>query len=518
MGYFITRKKKIRSIIAFTILFFIFTSSIFFINNDGKRDEKHRFLNAYSIYINDSFVGKVEDAKDILALIGEAKADIEAEFGYTPDYGYKLRLEPSTYSKETDASVDLVNELKLAIKANVAAKTKGYAMKVGSSTIFLASKDDVIEVLTRAQNKYVQDESSISISLEKDPHNPLVIIPKSTILSKELPKERIFVSNAMLSEPDEDMRAPDEEYFHAVVTDLEMDRSVVITESFVSEDKLLTPDSALDFITKENEKEKVYKVVEGDIPETIAMKNDMTVDKLYDLNDGLRENATRIQIGQPLVVMVPEPELTVTTKEKVIYTKKIEHDNDYVSSPDEYVGTHTVIDEGRDGLVEIRAEVEKVNGKVVNTEIFEETTIIEPIRGTLTKGTKRLPITTATGTFEYPVIYFTLTSPFGYRWGRLHKGIDMAGPIGTPILAADGGRVTQAGWDGAYGYSVMIDHGNGYTTKYAHCNQLYVEVGQDVAQYEQIAEIGNTGNSTGPHCHFEIREWGMPRNPMDYLN
>ncbi len=518
MGYLITNKKKIKTIIVFAVLFFVFTSSILFINNDDTKREKHKFLNAYSIYINDSFVGKTEDVKSIVSLIRMAKLDIEAELGYTPDYAYQLKIEPSVYKKENDYSSVLLDNLKLAMKNNITAKTKGYAMKVGESTIFLASKDDVIEVLTRAQNKYVQDESSISISLEKDPHNPLVIIPKSTILSKELPKERIFVSNAMLSEPDGDMTAPNKEYFHAVLTDLEMDRSVVITESFVNEDKVLTPDLALDFITKENEKEKVYKVVEGDIPETIAIKNDMTVDKLYDLNDGLRENATRIQIGQPLVVMVPEPELTVTSTEKVIYTKKIEHENDYVNSEDEYVGTHTVIDEGRDGLVEIRAEVKKINGKIVSTEIFEETTIIEPIRGTLTKGTKRLPITTATGTFEYPVIYFTLTSPFGYRWGRLHKGIDMAGPIGTPILASDGGRVLAAGWDGAYGYSVTIDHGNGYTTKYAHCNQLYVEAGDDVAQYEQIAEIGNTGNSTGPHCHFEIREWGMPRNPMDYLN
>ncbi|MBF2099343.1 MAG: peptidoglycan DD-metalloendopeptidase family protein [Gloeomargaritaceae cyanobacterium C42_A2020_066] len=102
-----------------------------------------------------------------------------------------------------------------------------------------------------------------------------------------------------------------------------------------------------------------------------------------------------------------------------------------------------------------------------------------------------------------------LTSGFGRRWGRMHQGIDIAGPVGTPILAAADGEVISSGWNsGGYGNLVKIWHPNGTTTLYAHNSRLLVRVGQQVRQGQQIAEMGSTGFSTGPHLHFEIR----PRN------
>lgn len=97
-----------------------------------------------------------------------------------------------------------------------------------------------------------------------------------------------------------------------------------------------------------------------------------------------------------------------------------------------------------------------------------------------------------------------LTSGYGYRWGRMHRGIDIAAPIGTPILAAAAGTVIDAGWHDGYGYLVKIEHLDGSVTVYAHNNRNLVTYGQKVQQGEQIAEMGNTGNSTGSHLHFEI--------------
>ena len=95
--------------------------------------------------------------------------------------------------------------------------------------------------------------------------------------------------------------------------------------------------------------------------------------------------------------------------------------------------------------------------------------------------------------------------------------MDWAGAYGSPVVAADGGTVIQAGWNGGYGYCVTIDHGNGLSTLYAHNSSLLVKVGQKVAQGEQIAKLGSTGNSTGPHCHWEVRVNGKAVNPMGYL-
>jgi murein DD-endopeptidase MepM/ murein hydrolase activator NlpD len=109
------------------------------------------------------------------------------------------------------------------------------------------------------------------------------------------------------------------------------------------------------------------------------------------------------------------------------------------------------------------------------------------------------------------------TSPFGQRWGRLHAGIDIAVPTGTAVRAADAGTITIAGWTGGYGNYVCIDVGSGLTACGAHNSQLKVRVGQRVARGEVIALSGNTGNSTGPHVHFETRVGGVPRDPMGYL-
>ena len=110
-----------------------------------------------------------------------------------------------------------------------------------------------------------------------------------------------------------------------------------------------------------------------------------------------------------------------------------------------------------------------------------------------------------------------ISSPFGPRWGRMHNGLDIAVVTGTPIKAAADGRVTFAGWNGGYGILVIIDHGNNVETRYAHNSRLNVKVGQKVSRGDVISYSGNTGVSTGPHLHFEIRYKGNPVNPQTYL-
>ncbi|MGD1930400.1 MAG: murein hydrolase activator EnvC family protein [Leptolyngbyaceae cyanobacterium] len=127
-----------------------------------------------------------------------------------------------------------------------------------------------------------------------------------------------------------------------------------------------------------------------------------------------------------------------------------------------------------------------------------------------------------TGIFVFPV-NGRITSGFGYRrhpilgTSRLHAGVDFGAPQGTTIYAADSGSVIYAGWYGGYGRTVIVDHGGGITTLYAHSSRLFVSVGQAVTQGQAIAAIGSTGLSTGPHLHFEVRQNGNPVNPMAYL-
>lgn len=126
------------------------------------------------------------------------------------------------------------------------------------------------------------------------------------------------------------------------------------------------------------------------------------------------------------------------------------------------------------------------------------------------------PIKHGSGQLDWPV-NGTFTSPFGSRWGRLHAGIDIAVPVGTAVHAADTGTVRIAGWMGGYGNYICIQHTASLSTCYGHNSRLMVSAGQSVSQGQVIAASGNTGNSTGPHVHFEVRIGGNPVNPMGYL-
>lgn len=117
-----------------------------------------------------------------------------------------------------------------------------------------------------------------------------------------------------------------------------------------------------------------------------------------------------------------------------------------------------------------------------------------------------------TGFFSWPSSGSISQGFFSY-----HPAIDIAAWIGAPVLAADSGHVIVAGWDNMFGYHIVIDHGNGFQTLYAHLNSYYVEAGTNVVKGEQIGEMGNTGNSTGPHLHFEVRQGTLQQNPSGFL-
>ncbi len=211
-----------------------------------------------------------------------------------------------------------------------------------------------------------------------------------------------------------------------------------------------------------------------------------------------------------------KPLLTVQTEEILTYYEPIPFAIEYEDTMSKYKGETTVKSKGTEGQKEIVAKVIRTNGQEVEKEILKETTLSQPVAQIVLRGAKEPPKLVGTGTFIYPV-RGTLTSRFGYRWGSMHPALDIAAPTGTPIKASDGGTVTFSGYQGSYGYLVEIDHGGNRKTRYAHCSKIFVKVGQKVYQGMHVANVGNTGNSTGPHVHFEVLINGVQKNPLSYL-
>jgi murein DD-endopeptidase MepM/ murein hydrolase activator NlpD len=116
-----------------------------------------------------------------------------------------------------------------------------------------------------------------------------------------------------------------------------------------------------------------------------------------------------------------------------------------------------------------------------------------------------------------PLQGYDFTTPYGMRWGKLHTGVDLVAPEGTPYVAVHSGTVTKAGWYGGYGYAVIVKHGDGTEAIYGHSSALTVKEGQQVEAGDQLGLVGNTGHSYGSHLHLELHVNGEPLDPVPYL-
>ncbi len=189
-----------------------------------------------------------------------------------------------------------------------------------------------------------------------------------------------------------------------------------------------------------------------------------------------------------------------------------------------------ILQQSQDKIKAEKAELDGMASKLSaeENELFKKLKAIEEEEQALQRqiisgGSHSATSSYGGGKLAYPSGYTTITSPYGYRihpiYGvrKLHTGIDFGAPMGAAVYAAESGKVIMASYYGGYGNTVIIDHGGGMTTLYAHNSALYVSNGQTVKRGQKIAACGSTGNSTGPHCHFEVRINGATTDPMKYL-
>ena len=295
---------------------------------------------------------------------------------------------------------------------------------------------------------------------------------------------------------------------------------VEIKQEYVATEEIMNLGYLAETLYSTKTAEVTYEVKKGDTWSQIAENHSLTSKELLALNPGYDIN--KLQIGEVLTLSASVPYLTMTVVQQERYVEDVMYDIQYTDSANMYKGDEKVTSAGQFGAADVVANVTYVNGEETERTILSSVTLKEPVTEERLRGTKERPTWYPTGTFRWPVSG-RVTSYFGGRrspggiGSTNHKGIDIAAPRGTPVYAADGGTVTYAGWMSGYGYLVRISHGNGYETYYGHNSSLTVSVGQHVYKGQQIARVGSTGNSTGNHCHFEVRYNGVAKNPLNYL-
>ena len=342
-------------------------------------------------------------------------------------------------------------------------------------------------------------------------------------LSDELRKYEVVISGRPMGVVE------DEGAFRTMLTDLKQKYSNEHTVSAEFLDtieiqyvydaqEVLTVDQMRAVLEANTTGDTTYTVAQGDTFNGIAYANDMSVSDLKALNPKVQID--RLMIGDVLNVKEQIPALSIQTVDHVEYTEPIPCPEEVREDASMFKGESKIESEGVPGESLVTADVTYVNGveesrNVVSSQVRREATPTVKI-----VGTKEKPKTASTGQLGWPV-RGRITSYFGRRhiFGKtsFHSGLDIAAPAGTPIQAADGGKVTFAGRKGSYGNLVIITHDNGMQTYYGHNSSLLVSAGQRVHKGQVIAKCGSTGRSTGPHCHFEVRVHGSAVNPLNYL-
>lgn len=208
--------------------------------------------------------------------------------------------------------------------------------------------------------------------------------------------------------------------------------------------------------------------------------------------------------------------INVQTVSTVTENCPIPYNCEKITDDDMYEDESIIITNGSDGSKTITSSITAVNGVEIKKTQLSETISAEPVNEVIRIGTKKRPTGIGSGTFLFPT-NGVISSRFGMRWNRLHKGLDIANDTGTDIRAADEGIVCYSGEMSGYGNIIILDHKNGYKTYYAHCSKLYAKNGSIVGKGDVIAAMGSSGNSTGPHLHFEIRRENTPLDPSDFV-
>lgn len=286
---------------------------------------------------------------------------------------------------------------------------------------------------------------------------------------------------------------------------------------------IMTTESMNKVITGTSQSAVTYTVKEGDTVTSIAKANHTTIAELNKINNN--QLGDNLMPGDLINLEVAVPMLNVQLVKTLTYEVPLSYKTVTVKDDSQYTDYSKMRTAGINGTQKCVDKVYYVNGVEQKRDIISRTVIVPSTDKVVITGTKKRPqysgAGVSSGNLMWPVpSLHMITTYFTWRWGSFHTGIDISGgsAYGKTIVAADGGTVVSAGWSNGYGNCVKINHGGGLQTLYGHASKILVSPGQRVSKGQAIALVGSTGNSTGPHCHFEVIKNGTKVNPLSYVS
>lgn len=503
----------------------LFISSLFL---EGYTIVRSEGENYFHIVLDDTEIGTVGSEAAAEDLLAQARREIALEQDdiVFMDADMSVRGEEVLWGK-LDNEEKLLEQMKEVLRQHIKQTMhRSYTLKVNEYMVNLSSISDVQKLLQAAVDKY-DSEGNFRVELAQNTQRELGVLT-AYILSDKGQQEKDQVQkvsagvDVILSAFDMEAATQavekDFEDYDLGIKSMNFAEEVEIVEAYLPENQLSTLDQAVEEVIKEQETVGEYTIVSGDTLSEIAIKVNIPIDKIVELNsDKLEDENSTIRVGDKLIITVPEPELSVERMEENYYEEIYDAEVIYIDNDNWYTTQTLVHQKPSAGFRKVVADVNYLNDKEVSREILKEEVLMEAVPKIVERGTKIPP------TYIKPISGGRQTSGFGRRnrptkgASTYHKGIDWAVPTGTSVYASCGGTVAKAGWGSGYGYVVYINHEDGRQTRYGHLSKVLVKAGQSVKQGERIALSGNTGVSTGPHLHFEILINGSQVNPLKYL-
>lgn len=449
----------------------------------------------YKVYLDGKSIGNINDKKEFEDYINEEQKDLKDKYNVDKVYipsGVNIQ-KCITYEKDVLTAKQVHN----LIKEEKPFTIKGYKIKIKPTS---------------------EDENIITIN----------VIDKNMFDNALRTVVEAFVDKDDISNYENDSQ-PEIKDVGKLIEDIYIGQDITIKEDYISANEEIFNDEKT--LTKyllfgEVKDEEYYTVQEGDTIDTIAYNHKLATEEFLIVNPEFTSANNLLSVGQQVKVGLINPIVDVVVESHNVLDQESKYKTIEEKDNTLALGTIKVITEGVNGMDRLTTKIKTVNGETSNVVIVGSETISPAVDKVVKVGTKVISgigvPAYISGSWGWPTIsQYYISSYFGYRWGKVHEAIDIAGSgEGSPIFAAGDGVVVASLNKGSLGNYVTIKHENGYYTLYGHLHSRTVTEGQTVTKGQQIGTMGHTGFATGTHLHFGLYKNGLPYRggtPLDPL-
>ena len=463
--------------IFFIIIAAIISSSIFFVGYTNKTNPK----NLYRVYLSGKTIGYINSKKELEDYIDVKEAEIKSKYNVDNVYAPKNLnvVNEITYNKKISSIEEIYN----IIKEQAPFTISGYTINIkGVEEINETSKTYTDDVVINVLDKSIFEEAVnqiIKVFVDEKDYNKYKLNSQEKITNTGKIIESIYIQNEM-----------------------------TIKQNKISTSDMIftnTSDLSKYLLFGTLEEQKKYIVKPGDTIEKISYNNKLSVEEFLIANKEFNDSSNLLYDGQEVTLGILKPAFKTIEEDYVVefedsnYKTEIVYDNSMLS------GVERVKQQGVNGKNKVSKKVKKINGEVKSAVVIESQEIVPAQNKIIVRGNGTISIGRV-GNWAWPTkTPYVITSSYGWRWGKIHKGLDISGTgHGSPIYAANDGVVLESRYDSFNGNFIVINHNNGYYTIYAHMSALLVKKGEIVTIGQQIGKMGATGYAFGAHLHFGV--------------